>query len=632
MPAPLKYGEKPQTPAERQRRSRATRRAASPNANSRRVGIAPEPTSLRSDPDRWRSYRTQWERDRRKRAAPRIAVLDFETDPFNDETREAVYPFCGEIFDGENSTVIWEEKYEVFIDKIHAALLALDDTSRWVVYAHNGGKFDFMYLLRKLRGFVSFKGRALMSAKIGHVELRDSMHILPAPLANYKKEKFDYRNNAKGIRSKPEIKAKILQYLHSDCVYLYDLVKHFGDRHGLKLSIGQAAFGLLKARYKIDSLGSASDEYLRQWFFGGRVECPCGPGIWEGDIVMDDVNSMYPAVMAELEHPICADYSVRSLKYGSKINPNPHTVFLEVECDNFGALCQRGEDGLDFNVAHGIFKTTIWEYKTALELNLIRNVKIRACIDFPRRSNFADVVVPLYEERRAMKDRIDTMEAGPERDEVSREDLVTKFLLNNMWGKTAQNPRRFKEFFFSDFDACPPGECVAPFAYRDEDDGIWTMEASSENDYIVWKKPVSTHRFNNVATGASITGAARARTLRKMHEVGKPLYADTDCVIYFRNGPNTTSNALGTWKTEVEISRLLVAGKKLYGYQGSKEKVKCKGAPGLQWAELEKVIAGQTVTKINRAPTIAKSGHQSYSERDISITCPIDYRSRLFQR
>lgn len=540
-------------------------------------------------------------------------------------------PFVAEVYCTDFTHVFWSDDPDQLIDQICCFFDTLDTGNKWIGYAHNGGKFDWLFFVKKLRGYVSFKGRALMSAKIGPVEIRDSMHILPAGLANYKKKKFDYSLLLKRNRNKPENKPIILDYLHSDCVYLYDLVKHFTDNHGFKLSIGQAAIGLLKNDYKIECLSEHADAYLREYFFGGRVECLQGPGIFNGQYALDDINSSYPFALANYEHPVSAAYTVRSNKWGGKVYPNPQTVFLELKCVNFGALGARDQDGtLTFNKPAGIFKTTIWEYETARRLNLIRDVQILKCIDFPIRTNFSRVVVPLYDERLRLKDLLDNKD-HPDFDELSRQDLDRKFLLNNMWGKFAQNSRDFCDYFYSDWSEKPPGECIGPFKFRDEDEGIWTLDSSVDGEFIVWKKPVQIHRFLNVATGASVTGAARARLLERIATSDDPVYCDTDCVISRATGDIEKSNVLGAWKREADISRCVIAGKKLYGYRGTKEKIRCKGAQDLFWDELEAVASGITVEKSAKAPKISKTGHQSYMDRNISLTCPRDYRSRIFE-
>jgi len=128
-----------------------------------------------------------------------IAVLDTETDPFDNVLRTQVFPFLAVLYSDQfEPIIIWEENREAFIDAVIAAIEGLPDA--YTIYAHNGGKFDFMFLLKRFRGSVKFKGRGIMSCTVGAHELRDSMHIIPEPLANWKKDAFDYAKNLKQNR------------------------------------------------------------------------------------------------------------------------------------------------------------------------------------------------------------------------------------------------------------------------------------------------------------------------------------------------------------------------------------------------------------------------------------------------
>ena len=125
-----------------------------------------------------------------------IAVLDLETDPFTDNG-DPVYPFAAELYSDQfGAIVIWDEDYETFVDKLYSTIEMLPDA--YTIYAHNGGKFDYMFLVHKLRGTVRFKGRGIMLAKIGAHELRDSFHVLPEKLAAWKKDAFDYSKMLRG--------------------------------------------------------------------------------------------------------------------------------------------------------------------------------------------------------------------------------------------------------------------------------------------------------------------------------------------------------------------------------------------------------------------------------------------------
>jgi hypothetical protein len=73
-------------------------------------------------------------------------------------------------------------------------------------------------------------------------------------------------------------------------------------------------------------------------------------------------------------------------------------------------------------------------------------------------------------------------------------------------------------------------EVPEPLASEDYPDG-WTQH-SKNGDFCIWERP-SPRRggFYNIATAASITGAARANLLRNLSLSDRPIYCDTDSII-----------------------------------------------------------------------------------------------------
>ena len=580
--------------------------------------------------------KTAVERKRKQRAIEgaerlrNIAILDTETDPFDANTQDKIFPFLAVLYSlNFEPIVIWENDNENFIAKLLAAIESLPDT--YTIYAHNGGKFDYMFFIHRLRGKVSFKGRGIMSAKIGAHELRDSFHILPEKLKNWKKDEFDYRKMQKSRREK--YRQEIIAYCINDCKYLLEFVRKFVDECGLKISIGQAAMTRLKQSYKVASLGENTDAFLRQWFFGGRVECLSGAGQFGGSTPwkLYDVNSMYPYVMANFQHPISNEFFRRSGK------PGPNTVFIKLHCTNQGALIRRGENNeTTAGAISGTFLTTIWEYNAAIKHNLIRNVLIEDCIDFMERSDFSKFVNPIYDRRLEIKKQLKKCEEeSPEWLEHKKDDYLLKYLMNNAYGKFAQNPRRFKEHWLTNPGEKPPVEAG---------EGWGDLPAFESNTHVIWERPNPNVHFNNVATAASITGAARAILLDAIHNSVDPIYCDTDSLICRDlSSVEIDPVKLGAWDLEKEFDEVIICGKKEYickvkGKQDGQEgryKVRCKGAQfeqdeildGRVWNKFQSMLDGKIIQVLNRAPTMNKKGDQFYMRRNIRATAT--RRSRL---
>lgn len=558
-----------------------------------------------------------------------IAILDMETDPFDHETEMKVRPFLAVLYSLEfDPIIIWEEDFEKFKDKLISAIEALPE--KFTIYAHNGGKFDYMFLVSRLRGAIRFKGRGIMSAKICGHELRDSFHIIPERLANIQKDVIDYENFKKENRQAK--RQAIIDYCINDCRYLLSIVLHMIQEYGLKISIGQMAQQEIQKHYKVGKLSKAGDVYFRKWFFGGRVECLQGRGHWKQPLKLYDVNSMYSKAMEAYQHPAGASFRVQ------RGNPTDQTIFMDITCKNNGALFGRLEDGnISANIPQGRFLTTIHEYDVARYHGLIKDITINYCVDFNELTDFSKFVNPMYEKRLVTKSRMKLLiPRSIDWNMAQRDDLQIKYILNNAWGKYAQNPERYKEHFFCDPDQEPPRE------WWPNENGILlkSLPTYRNKEYAIYEKPNPGFRYNNVATGASITGAARAMLLNAIHNAENPIYCDTDSLICSGlSNVEIHPTKLGAWDLEKEIDELIVCGKKLYAYRvkgGAVEAVtsglepgvtiKSKGVSGLMWQEFLKMLAGETIKSWpNKAPTMTRDGRYFYMRRDIRATAP-DYR------
>ena len=113
-----------------------------------------------------------------------IVTIDCETSPF--KHGRVLYPFVWGIYDGVEFQKFWGHNCTDYLIEY------LRDTKA-LVYAHNGGKFDYFFLLQYLEkeSIKVINGR-ISQAKIGESILRDSYNILPVPLGAYKKDDIEY--------------------------------------------------------------------------------------------------------------------------------------------------------------------------------------------------------------------------------------------------------------------------------------------------------------------------------------------------------------------------------------------------------------------------------------------------------
>jgi hypothetical protein len=517
-----------------------------------------------------------------------IAVVDCETDPFDHGL--IVKPFSIGFETPDRYIDFWGDDC---VKQFFNYLATLEE--RYIIYAHNGGKFDFFFFLEFLAANTSpriINGR-LVQIFFGQQEFRDSYAIVDIPLAKFQKDEIDYAKFKRHCRETH--KEEIRQYLKTDCHYLYQLVTEFHNRFGDKLTSASAALQVLNSFHGFERFTSdAIDEKFREYYYGGRVQCfetgllkPNKNAHW----LVVDRNSMYPSAMKECLHPISATYELND-----KITDK--TDFATIIATNRGALPSRADNGsLTFDVPYGRFFATIHEIQAGLETGTLEIEKVECAWEFERKSTFAEFVdyhYPLKAKAKFDKDKLS--------------EIMYKLILNSAYGKFALNPRKFKSWKLT------LGDIPEPLASEDYPDG-WTLH-SSNGAFYIWERP-SPRRggFYNIATAASITGAARANLLRNLSHARRPIYCDTDSIICEDFGGFMHDTELGGWKVEATGDYAAIAGKKLYAifannkldthvYKGEEYTLK-KASKGctLTGEEIIQICNGEAILYKNPVPS-----------------------------
>ena len=564
--------------------------------------------------------------------AKRLAVLDLETDPF--EFGKVPKPFCAGFYDGVEFISIWNTAcVSMLVDRLKEMHEPL------IIFAHNGGKFDYFYFLEHLDASdLRIVNGRIIQAKLGEHELRDSFAIMPFPLRDFKKDEIDYNKMHVSVRE--QHKAEIIEYLKGDCVYLHELVTGFFTEFGDKLTVGGSSMKQLQRFHSFTRGSKSFDEIFRKdFYFGGRNQC-FESGMLNGHFKIYDVNSMYPHVMKSYLHPVGTTPIL-----GTRIEKD--TCFVSVTGHNYGAFPVRTKKGsLDFTQEYGTFHTTIHEWYAAEETKSFRPDKIEKTYGFSERLCFDDFIDHFYFERLAAKAREDKMHA-----------LFYKFVLNSAYGKFAQNPERYFEWKITPGDTvlseiCPscadgPGKCGACHGRGKQIGGKvdckacsgstrcafcggngfrWSPAYIHQGVYTIWQCPLSRLYYFNVATGASITGAARACLLRGLKGAHRPIYCDTDSIICEDlDGVLLHESELGAWKLEGSGESAAICGKKLYAIfdgEGGLVKKANKGAR-LTGAQILSIAGGATVEYRNPVPGYKLSGDHVFTTRKIRATAKI---------
>ena len=526
-----------------------------------------------------------------------IAVCDCETDPFRQH--RVPKPFVWGYYDGK--------EYRQFYDT--AEFVAFVSEQRVIVYAHNGGKFDWHFLLEHCEPYddvMIINGR-ISKMRLGVAECRDSYNILPVPLAAYKKDVIDYSIMEKGERDKPRNREKISNYLRGDCVYLYELVSRFINTFGLHLTQASAAMQHWKKVSKRELPRSNAEYYdaISPYYYGGRVQC-FQNGIINTKFQVYDLNSAYPDAMMR-KHPYSTEYMhLDGFVEGAD--------FYKVRCVSRGAFPFRGEGGengfnfgLHFPADSKMREYTItqWEYVAAMESKTIERVSVLESLIYTDHVDFGEYINHFYKMR---------LKAKLEKDIAN--DLFSKLLMNSLYGKFAANPSNYKNYMIVPMDVIGGLE-LSGWTFGGEL-GPWGLAEADLTE--------EQQRYYNVATSASITGFVRAALWRALSSSSGLLYCDTDSIAVEKKGKGVIlGDKLGQWKHEGDFDKAGIAGKKLYIFRGVPikgqriYKTASKGAR-LTDAELWEVAKGNEVEYTPEAPTFSPRKAPVFTKRRINFT------------
>lgn len=518
-----------------------------------------------------------------------IWVADAETDPF--EHGAEIAPFLWGCYNGSEYHEF--EKTEEF--------LAFISGKKCIVYAHNGGRFDWHFVMDSLEEFsevMVIAGR-LAKFRIGEAEFRDSYNILPAPLSAYKKDEIDYSIFRKQYRHQGGNWQKIRDYLRGDCVYLFEFVSQFIERYGMNLTFASAAMKMWQKIENIEAPETDADFYstFEPFYYGGRVQA-FHIGRIHHSFKLIDINSAYPFAMKHV-HPYGETWCD-----GTELPKRREEVeraFITLRAPSRGAFPFREPDGsLEFPDDGELrtFSVTGWEYLAAIETGVLGHHDIERVITLPLTIRFDAYIDHFFAEKSAAKESGDL--AGYQ---------FAKFFLNGLYGKFAANPEKYSEYMIVEpvhiWGAMQDGYDF------DAQLGPWALMSRDLSEVR--------RRYYNLAVGASITGFVRAYLWRAMRQCKGVLYCDTDSIACVDTGGlDLHPEHLGAWDLEASCIGGGIGGKKLYAFQrdDGSYKTASKGVR-LTPAELLRVADGEIVEYKSEAPTFSVHTGRRYIKRNV---------------
>jgi len=558
--------------------------------------------------------------------ARKIATCDCETDPFL--KGRIVRPFVWGYYDGKEFRVF--HSTEEFVNFVKPKEI--------ILYAHNGGKFDFMMLLSyvgETRAQI-INGR-IVSMSLGQCELRDSFAAVPQSLGSIKKDEIEYWKMDKRHREK--YMNEIIPYMRGDCVYLHELMTAYRHAAGKKKTIASNAFAYAQ-KLGIDPGRSNHrfDTRMRPFYYGGRTECP-RPGTWK-NISVFDIHSSYPRAMMEL-HPFGTDFHQDERALERLSRSEIQRSFIELKCFADGCFPFRSIDnpGLHFPSAYNEYFVTGWEYIAAKDLGLIDDETILNVRYTKETITFAPYINFWYDFKESHPKKTDPINY-----------TIGKTMMVSLYGKLSQDIEKYHDYKIVENDARLP--CTTPKAPRNSrhphhekclicgfeiNDHGWDFYTLFEGKTFhrrpsLWKhqnlyggdwemKPL----YKNVATGASITGYARAALLIAREAVGREhvIYCDTDSLVLDQFADTSKlpqTSKIGDWACEISNAPIgHFCGKKTYAIDlGTKDKCTCidrkgnckrhkvvtKGAR-LTFEEISRVVKGEKVEYLADAPSFS---------------------------
>jgi hypothetical protein len=467
----------------------------------------------------------------------------------------------------------------------------LSDGKSKDIYAHFGGKFDFLFVLHHLFFHTDFKvenmiprGSGLLcfdvlvemgSGETCKLTFHDSSALLPFGLKSITKNfgvesmktEWDHR------WSLPYMTPGMTEYNKTDCLGLHQSIsKYFGQelikRAGGAHTIAGQAMRVLRTKMDIEvySLSPNVDKFVRKAYFGGRTEIFKPLFLGPGKIRCADVNSLYPTVMRDVPEvgQVPREYPSRFKCFTYNYYPD-RIGFYEAEvevpddlyCPPLGVVWEV-DGGHKFIFPTGRFSghwsTLELEYARSLGVKILSTG--RGAIFESGGNFFRRYVDDLYE----LRERT-------ERESV--DNVIAKLLLNSCYGRFGLKVARKNLVVDEGQLGVSTGTGGEGFVLKYGNAQIRLVE-----------EPKVLETFNNVAVSAWVTSASRVFMHRHYRKIESQLYyTDTDSL--FTTHLFKDERGLGGLKIEYEAKAACFLLPKTYVVDGIGEsfskKVTMKG-------------------------------------------------------
>lgn len=428
----------------------------------------------------------------------------------------------------------------------------------YLIYAHNGGKFDFNFLVEHLkskdrrielimRGSVCVKLLVYHNKKYRNcTKFADSLTLLPYSLDKLTHDfKVKHKKQADKIGSDYELLYKLylkgdplfFKYLRYDVFGLFEVLNKFYNL--IQKSKGQV--GLTLASTSLKTFKSSSLNYtlkmtnrdlndeMKQAYYGGRTEI-FKQFLPEDKYFCFDINSLYPYVMRDNYYPISAPMIVK--------NPSPK-IYKQHEGLTFCMITAPDDLYLPLLPCkhnHKLF-FPIGKFRGMWDNALLTKADDLGYKIFPLKA-YVFKTEKLFKE---YVDRFYKLKQNSVKD--SAPYTISKLLLNSLYGKFAQSQDSEKIIKLNLKEANKRKESIIDIV--DPDYGLFKVKSNSKGNHFI--PQISIH----------VTALAQLELYKYMESIISKgynvAYCDTDSI--FTNFKLNTSNKLGGMKLEYPFNK-----------------------------------------------------------------------------
>lgn len=460
-----------------------------------------------------------------------------------------------------------------------------------VWYAHNGGEYDYKYLLTallahqqrigakmRIQVIVQGKGRVI-GFKVHYrnqtYEFRDSYALMPASLKQltaqlapeYSKKEFDHEHTLFDLHQ-PEHR----EYLEYDVRGLLGILLRFKTliREHFGVDVGWTAastalrcwLASLPKEVRYFRQPKRVREFCRKAYFGGMVALR--DTNWHEDVTGVDVNAMYPYIMLQ---GVPVGFACYTKQY-EPARPGIYRVLVTVPEDNVYPMAPWRDGHYGVAWPTGTFET----YLCSKEMEDIRQYGV--AWEVIEGIAFDRIEFPFQE-------FITKCEALELEHKGTALAMVVKIMRNSLYGKFGAREDT-QEYVLSDKQ---PG--TAEQLYMPAID-----EQSGEPHEMLWSKPKTLDApYLHPEWAAWITAGARCynRAVANAVGMGSWLYCDTDSNVFATSavtaacadGTINTTPGYGNLKIEKAFTLFRAAGPKVYAgvLATGVWEFRCKGIP-----------------------------------------------------